>query len=529
MRYLIVPSFSTPEGLSGGAVATTYSSRNHPLHAPNVMANTRIGRYVRDNASGEWLILTRNESDNVTRLQWLHSSKTTMRERICLTCNTALFNKGLFIESMLFECHDEEWRPCPQCHASPEANCECSTSKSALSLPRHPLDLPSVAAAALGEPKSEWYGRVQVSILSNYRNLRGDVHACMNLRTSFEASQDATLALQMQHLALAERATFAIPKHLPQRLLTSGSAVTAAHPDHPDVFPHQGAGRQQQQQPQQADAQQQPQLGLLAPSIVSSCSVPQPIRQANGVGSPIDMLARDDKMFALDAVVPEINGHGSKMFGTEHHPHVTGIVMGAETEASDQPPTHSAVANGVFDPMAMMMGKQIVPNGNHMSSVTSNGESGKGVQVVPTGAPGLMTQQQQQRFNAHSAMVMDALGANGFATDVTGQLHAKYQAGSVSQSSHSSKGQNDEDDDDEDEGLFDSNPERLRMPTTKSIDAFLGTFMGSSPCKYRDPCGSKPARDARPGAGLVAQQRTASRRNAEAGIACDASQRTTDD
>lgn len=474
MRYLVVPSFSTPEGLSGGAVATTYSRRNHPLHAPSVMANTRIGRYVRDNATGEWLILTRNESDNVTRLQWLHSSKSTTRERICLTCNTTLFNKGLFIESMLFECHDEEWRPCPQCHAPPEANCECSTSKSALALPRHPLDLPTVAAAALGEPKSEWFGRVQVSILSNYRDLRGDVDACMNLRTSFEARQEATLALQMQNLALAERAKSHIPKHLPPRLLTNGSTSNPAQPDHRSAFAHLGPGQQQRQQ--QSTAQQQ--LGLLAPSIVSTCSTTQPIRQPNGVGAPIDMLSREEKIFPLDAVVPEMNGHGTKMFGTEHHPHVGAIVMGAVTEASDQPPPHLVISNGSFDPMAMIMGKHIVPNGNHLSSVTSNGESGKGVQVVPNAPLGMMTQQQQERFNAHTAMVMDALGVNGFTSDASGQTHAKYQE-PHSQSSQSSKGQNDDDEDDDD-GVFDSNQERLRMPSTKSIDAFLGTFMGGA-------------------------------------------------
>ncbi len=230
MRYLVVPSFATPEGLSGGAIVTTYALRDHPLHAPSVMANTRIGRYVRDNNTGEWLFLTRNETDNVTRMQWLHSSKSTTRERINVTCNSTLFNKGLFAESILFECHDEEWRPCPRCHAPPEACCSCSTSENAVALPKHPLDLPSVAAAALTEPKSEWFGRVQVSILSNLtKDLRGDVDACMNLRTSFEASQDAALALQMQNLALAERAKTVIPKHVAApKLLTNGQLTGAA-------------------------------------------------------------------------------------------------------------------------------------------------------------------------------------------------------------------------------------------------------------------------------------------------------------
>lgn len=83
-------------------------------------------------------------------------------------------------------------------------------------MPKHPLDLQAVASAALGEPKSEWFGRVQVSVFCNLsRDLRGDVDACMQLRTSFEASQNAALVTQMQNLALAERARYILPRDLP--------------------------------------------------------------------------------------------------------------------------------------------------------------------------------------------------------------------------------------------------------------------------------------------------------------------------
>ena len=217
MRYLVVPSFSATDGLSGGAIVTTYSKRDHPLHHPTVMANTRIGRYVRDNATGEWLILTRNEQDNVTRMQWLYSRKSTSRERICLTCNTTLFNSGQLLKSILFECHDEEWRRCPFCFAHPNDNCPCPPRPPpGVALPKHPLDLPTVAASALRERRAEWKGRVRVSILARLsQHLPPDVNACMQLKTRFETSQDSALALQMQGLAIRDSASAVVPKALP--------------------------------------------------------------------------------------------------------------------------------------------------------------------------------------------------------------------------------------------------------------------------------------------------------------------------
>lgn len=453
LRYLMVPSFSTPEGLSGGAVVTTYSRRNHPLHAPSVMANTRMGRYVRDNATGEWLILTRNELDNVTRLQWLHSSKSTTRERICLTCNTELFNKGMFVDSMLFECHDEEWRPCPQCHAPPEACCECSTLRSALPLPKHPLDLPTAAAAALGEPKSEWFGRVQVSILSNYRDLRGDVDACMNLRTSFEASQDANLALQMQNLALAERAKSAIPKHLPSKMLNEALATQ----EHRAIYPQHAATEQQS-------------LGMLAPSLISGCNghTATPIRQQNGV--QIEMLTGQEKMLSIDAAVSELNAQADddKLFANEQLASPAGIAISGVTNASE----HGAAVGCSFDPMSMLVAKHDSTNGNHVNETGRNVDSNG---VIPNGHSVGVTPQQVQRMNRHYALVMEGLGANGFTPDIVHQAQSKAMGRCEPTVKTQHQEENEEEEDEE--GVFNSAHDRQRMPSTKSFDSLLGNLM----------------------------------------------------
>ena len=435
LRYLVVPSFTTPEGLSGGAVVTSYARRNHPLHRPNVMATTRTGRYIRDNVSGEWLIITRNESDNVTRLQWLYSSKATTRERICLTCNTALFNKGMFVESILFECHDEEWRPCPHCHAPPDACCECSSSHSALVLPKHPLDLPAVAAAALGEPKSEWFGRVQVSVLSNLsRDLRGDVDACMKLRTSFEASQDAALAAQMKNLALAERAKGVIPRPVappaPPKLITNGITTPNGFGDQSIAF---SAGLDHQQH--------------LSTSTDSA--------------HQLDILSRA-KIFPLEAVEPEMPTQEEKAFPLDDQNHVVpAMVMNINGDATTN--EHASTSGTVFDPMAMLISKQMPGNGANISN--------DGLRVVPSSVLNAHPQHSEQ-LGGSNQIVLDSMANGTFPTNGAGNgvNRLRPDQNTASSSSRSSR----EDDDD------DSNPldtERLRMPATKAFDAFLNNFM----------------------------------------------------
>lgn len=442
MRYLVVPSFTTPDGLSGGAIVTTYARRNHPLHAPAVMANTRIGRYVRDNQSGEWLFLTRNEIDNVTRMQWLHSSKSTARERINLTCNSTLFNKGLFSESILFECHDEEWRVCPVCHSPPDTSCTCSTSDGALVIPKHPLDLSTVAAAALTEPKSEWFGRVQVSVLSNLtKDLPGDLDTCMNLRTSFEASQDASLALQMQNLALAERARSVIPKHVaPPKMLANGHATGAAAAF--GIHPSAVAGLQYH--------------GALHVPVLDASDAH---KQAGSCGMLAQFMS-EMVPAREDAVVPESGSRVAKKARGEASGHANG---GHAFGGYLQPGTFSPA---IFDPT--------------MAKHSAGGDvnSGGVLQAIPVQLPHRgeahhpAMQHEKPQSNGHSAV------ANGHArSEVLLQRPHEYANPPHPRSAPClPKPQvNADDSDDDDTGGV------HRMPLAKSFDAFLGSFIAPQP------------------------------------------------
>lgn len=205
LTYLVVPAFVGVDGLSGGCVVTTYENRDHPLHSPSVMGDVRVGRYVRDEKTGEWCILTRNQEDRLTRLQYLKYTGCTERERICLTCNSDLFDAGLYAASVLFECHDREFRPCPSCGAPAEARCACSALT--VMVPGKG-GLESVVAGVLREGSASWAGTVRVTVVSNLvKNRLLDIDTCMQVRSLYAPKLDAVLASQLQRLALSENYT----------------------------------------------------------------------------------------------------------------------------------------------------------------------------------------------------------------------------------------------------------------------------------------------------------------------------------
>lgn len=208
LRYLGVPAFAHPSGLSGGAVVTSYADRTHPLHAPAVMADVRVGRYVRDEVTGEWCIITRNATDRITRLQYVRVSNRLQRERICLTCSTDLFDAGHFLKSVLFQCHDREWRLCPTCGAPPVQSCMCATHPPFRPhRQQHAQRLAAAAGAVMREGPAKWVGKVRVTVLSNIsRSKLLDIDECMDVRASYEPTMDAALAADMQRLAIFEKA-----------------------------------------------------------------------------------------------------------------------------------------------------------------------------------------------------------------------------------------------------------------------------------------------------------------------------------
>lgn len=206
LRYLGVPAFAHASGLSGGAVVTSYAARTHPLHAPALMSDVRVGRYVRDENTGEWCIITRNRRDRLTRLQYVRVSNHVQRERICLTCSSDLFDAGEFLKSVLFQCHDQEWRYCPSCGAPPSHRCACSCpSKPPL---KSAGGLAGAAGAVMREGPAKWIGKVRVTVVSNIsRNKLLNIDECMDVRASYQPTMDSALAADMQRLAIYEKAS----------------------------------------------------------------------------------------------------------------------------------------------------------------------------------------------------------------------------------------------------------------------------------------------------------------------------------
>ncbi|CAN8061709.1 unnamed protein product [Agarophyton chilense] len=203
MHYLGIPLFSDRAGFSGGLVVTTYTARTHPLHDPTVMADVRVGRYVRDNNTGEWCIITRNDRDRVTRLQYVRIMHDTRRERICLTCSSDLFETGDIKGSVLFQCHDREWRFCNNCRSSLTRACSCPPAVP-YPLLKNLTGLPQAVWRVMSEGAASWQGKVRVTVVNNLPTC-DYFDACMDVVSSYNPSIDHLLATQMKQLAIMER------------------------------------------------------------------------------------------------------------------------------------------------------------------------------------------------------------------------------------------------------------------------------------------------------------------------------------
>lgn len=198
--YLGLPAFSNKEGFSGGLVVTRYASRTHPLHDPSFIADVRIGRYVRDDASGEWCMITRSGRDRVVRLQYMHVNRQGDRERISLTCDSSLFDCGRYTDSVYFKCHDHEQHICA---TKTQVGCCCQ-----ISITPPPSASPGLMAAAhsfIREGAREWVGTVRVTVLNRYSIVPLlDVDDTMMVRSTYKAGADNSLSSQIRHLAILE-------------------------------------------------------------------------------------------------------------------------------------------------------------------------------------------------------------------------------------------------------------------------------------------------------------------------------------
>lgn len=215
LHYLGIPSFPDVAGLSGGLVVTIYANRNHPLHDPAVMSDLRVGRYVRDNQTGEWCIITRNQSDGILRLQYMGLNDHGQRERIGLTCDIRLFDQGKYIESVLYKCHDYEKKVCHRCACS---KCLCHenyfSSPSVVPYPQQQhyyprLGLDTVAQKVVREGADDWIGTVRVTVVSNFAKLSKNpllnvVDDTMTVHSSYQPALDKRLAARMQRQAIME-------------------------------------------------------------------------------------------------------------------------------------------------------------------------------------------------------------------------------------------------------------------------------------------------------------------------------------
>lgn len=198
--YLGLPAFSETEGLSGGLVVTRYATRTHPLHDPSFISDIRFGRYVRDDASGEWCMITRSSKDRVVRLQYMNVNCQGDRERISITCDAQLFDCGRYTDSVYFKCHDHEWHICPS-HS--RSGCRCQNLVNfAQSTHR---GLAAAAHSFIREGAREWLGTVRVTVLNRFSIVPLlDVDDTMIVRSTYKAGVDGTLISQIRHLAVLE-------------------------------------------------------------------------------------------------------------------------------------------------------------------------------------------------------------------------------------------------------------------------------------------------------------------------------------
>lgn len=192
------------------------------------MSNVRVGRYLRDNRTGEWCILTRNNHDGIVRLQYMRVTQAGARERIGLTCATRLFDKGLFLESVLFKCHDHEVRVCHRCACT---RCLCKTTHQMLPSPR---GLAGVAQDVVREGANDWLGTVRVTVVSNIsNNPLLNIDDTMTVRSSYQPGLDTELAAQMQQWAIFETVTQAM--RIPPRIAEAGAADDVPSCDAPPL------------------------------------------------------------------------------------------------------------------------------------------------------------------------------------------------------------------------------------------------------------------------------------------------------
>lgn len=158
----------------------------------------------RNLVAGEWLVLTRNDADNITRLMWIGSLKSTSRERICLTCMSDVFDTGDIERSVLFECSDSEFRVCPLCGAPPGA---CGGCALPVIRPRHPLDLSTSTESLVAVGGGIWSGNVQVKVFGQ----RGLVPSTTPFAHYCRHARNAQLARALQQIALTEKICSSTP------------------------------------------------------------------------------------------------------------------------------------------------------------------------------------------------------------------------------------------------------------------------------------------------------------------------------
>jgi hypothetical protein len=118
-----------------------------------------VGRYIRDSTTGRMLVVSHtvpsegHHTGNTT-LSYMHAKSTTRSERINIKCNSALFARGKYLDSIQFCVTVQESRFCPRCGASPGGVCAC---KFRMYKPAHPFDF-SGDVAAMSRYPGEYLG-----------------------------------------------------------------------------------------------------------------------------------------------------------------------------------------------------------------------------------------------------------------------------------------------------------------------------------------------------------------------------------
>lgn len=237
-RFLLVPAFGA-DGMSVGACVTQHSVRKHPLHMRQIFAaDIRLGRWVRDDATGEWLVLTRSDVDNITRLMWIGSLKSTSRERITITCLSDVFDTGDIARSVLFQCVDTEYRPCPLCGSPPGV---CGGCTLPVLRPSHPLDHFTSSANLMAVGGGHWSGQVKVTVYGQ-EGLKPMLPSSTPFAHRCKYNQDEQLALSLQGLAISERMQMSTPIPLPSPVSADMRELQQLASMYPDMLCTSGAG-----------------------------------------------------------------------------------------------------------------------------------------------------------------------------------------------------------------------------------------------------------------------------------------------